>query len=124
MLNTSKPICFAATTRPQQAKNFYQEVLDLSLTEDNPYALVFDANGTMLRVQKVQEHSPARHTVLGWEVADIAATIRQMIKKGIRFERYEGLAQDSLGVWTSPAGAKVAWFNDPDGNILSLTQFQ
>jgi catechol 2,3-dioxygenase-like lactoylglutathione lyase family enzyme len=123
MLNTAKPICFAATTNPNLAKKFYKDVLSLSLVEDNPFALVFDANGTMLRVQKVQEHSPARHTVLGWEVADIAATIRQMAKKGVRFERYDGLTQDPLGVWISPVGAKVAWFNDPDGNILSLTQF-
>jgi predicted enzyme related to lactoylglutathione lyase len=124
MLNTSKLIGFVATTKPESAKKFYKDVLGLPITEDNPFALVFDANGIMLRVQKVQEHSPAIHTVLGWEVADIATTIRQMTKKGIRFERYDGLTQDSLGVWTSPAGAKVAWFNDPDGNVLSLTQFQ
>ncbi len=123
MLNASKLIGFTATTNPTSARKFYKDTLGLSLIEDNPFALVFDANGTMLRVQKVQAHSPARHTVLGWDVADIAATIRQMAKKGVRFERYDGLTQDSLGVWISPAGAKVAWFNDPDGNILSLTQF-
>ena len=124
MLNTSKLIGFAATTKPKLAKQFYRDVLGLSLIEDNPFALVFDANGIMLRVQKVQDHSPAGHTVLGWEVDDIATIIRQMTKKGVAFERYEGLQQDGLGIWTSPAGAKVAWFNDPDGNILSLTQFR
>jgi predicted enzyme related to lactoylglutathione lyase len=124
MLNTAKPICFAATTNPKLAKKFYKDILDLSLVEDTPFALVFDANGTMLRVQKVQEHSPARHTVLGWEVADIATTIREMTKKGVCFERFDGLPQDALGAWTTPDGSKVAWFKDTDGNILSLTQFR
>jgi catechol 2,3-dioxygenase-like lactoylglutathione lyase family enzyme len=122
MLN-SKIISFVATRNPASAVKFYAETLGLRLVSDDPFAIVFDANGTMLRVQKVHELVPARHTVLGWEVADIRAKTRELMKRGVRFERYEGLAQDEAGVWTAPSGAKVAWFKDPDGNTLSLTQF-
>jgi catechol 2,3-dioxygenase-like lactoylglutathione lyase family enzyme len=124
MLNTAKLIGFAATTNPASAKKFYKDILGLSLVEDNPFALVFDANGTMLRVQKVQNHSPAKHTILGWEVDDLAAAIQRLVKKGIRLERYDGLVQDALGTWITPDGSKVGWFKDPDGNILSLTEFR
>jgi catechol 2,3-dioxygenase-like lactoylglutathione lyase family enzyme len=124
MLKTSKIICFTATANPARAKKFYRHTLGLSLVEDGPFALVFDANGTMLRVQKVGELHPATHTNLGWEVADIRATTKQLTRKGVRFERYEGLPQDATGVWTTPDGSQVAWFKDPDGNTLSLTEFR
>jgi predicted enzyme related to lactoylglutathione lyase len=124
MLNTSKAICFVATKHPARAREFYEKVLGLTLNEDGPFALVFDANGAMLRVQKVKEFTPAKHTVLGWDVPDIRAKIKELEKRGVRFERFDGFGQDELGIWTSPAGSKVAWFKDPDGNTLSLTQFQ
>jgi predicted enzyme related to lactoylglutathione lyase len=124
MLKTSKAICFVATQHPARARKFYEETLGLTLVEDGPFALVFDANGTMLRVQKVEKVVPATHTVLGWDVPDIRAKIKELSKRGVRFERFEGMEQDESGVWTSPAGGKIAWFKDPDGNTLSLTQFQ
>jgi predicted enzyme related to lactoylglutathione lyase len=124
MLNASKLICFAATTKPAVAMKFYRDTLGLSLIEDGPFALVFDANGIMLRVQKVESLPPVRHTILGWQVDDIGSTIERMTKRGVRFERYEGLPQDVLGVWTTPDGSRVAWFKDHDGNILSLTEFR
>ena len=120
----SKVIGFVATQNPASARKFYAETLGLRLISDDPYAIVFDANGTMLRVQKVQELLPAKHTVLGWEVADIRAKTGELTKRGVRFERYDGLMQDELGIWMAPSGAKVAWFKDPDGNTLSLTQFR
>jgi catechol 2,3-dioxygenase-like lactoylglutathione lyase family enzyme len=123
MLTKSKPICFAATTKPAEAKAFYGDTLGLSLVDDGPFALVFNANGTMLRVQKVREIPLAAYTTLGWEVGDIRSTIQRLCKQGVRFERYDGLPQDELGLWTTPDGSKVAWFKDPDGNILSLTEF-
>jgi catechol 2,3-dioxygenase-like lactoylglutathione lyase family enzyme len=123
MLNQLKLICFVATTKPAEAKAFYGDTLGLSLVEESPFALIFDANRTMLRVQKVRELSPAAFTTLGWKVGDIHSTIRQLSTKGVRFERYDGLPQDELGVWTTPDGSKVAWFKDPDKNILSLTEF-
>ena len=92
------------------------------MSEDG-FAIVFDANGVMLRVQKVQSHTPPPYTVLGWEVADVHAAVEALSGRGVTVERYEGMGQDESGVWTSPAGAHIAWFRDPDGNTLSLTQF-
>ncbi len=122
-MDKSKIISFVATQNPASALKFYAITLGLKLVSDDPFAIVFDVNGTMLRVQKVQELLPARHTVLGWEVADIYARNKELTKRGVRFERYDGLPQDESGVWTTPSGSKVAWFKDPDGNMLSLTQF-
>jgi predicted enzyme related to lactoylglutathione lyase len=123
-MRKSKIISFVATQNPASALKFYETALGLTLVNDDPFAMVFDANGTMLRVQKVHELLPAKHTVLGWEVEDICAKTTELTKRGVRFERYDGLGQDEVGVWTSPSGAKVAWFKDPDGNTLSMTQFQ
>ncbi len=123
MLNTSKAICFAATTKPEQARKFYGDILGLSLMEDTPFALVYDANGTMLRIQKVREVVVAGYTILGWEVDNISTMVKDLGKKDVRFMRYQGLPQDDAGVWTTPDGSRVAWFKDPAGNTLSLTQF-
>ena len=122
MLNESRIVCFLATKNPEIAKEFYQDILGLKLIEDTPHALVFDANGTTLRIQKVREHTPAKHTSVGWEVNNIRANIEALLKKDVCFERYEGLQQDELGIWRTLDGAQIAWFKDPDGNILSLTQ--
>ena len=124
MLGDSKLIGFVATQNPARAREFYEKTLGLTLVSEDPFSLVFDANRTMLRVQKVQEVAPAAYTVLGWAVPDIQAEVIELSKRGVRFEHYEGLAQDPLGIWTSPSGAKVTWFKDPDGNTLSLTQFR
>jgi catechol 2,3-dioxygenase-like lactoylglutathione lyase family enzyme len=123
MLTSHDLIAFVATKRPDDAKAFYGTVLGLRLVEDSPFALVFDAAGTMLRVQKVRELVPAPHTALGWRVADIRAEVEALAARGVAFERYPGLEQDDLGIWTSPAGGRIVWFRDPDGNVLSLTQF-
>jgi len=108
MLNTSKIISFVATKNPAAAREFYERTLGLAVVSDDPFALVFNVNGTMLRVAKVQELAPAKHTVLGWDVQDIRAEIEQLTKRGVRFERYAGLPQDEQGIWTSPIGAKIA----------------
>ena len=122
MLTHCDIIAFIATTQPEQARVFYSEVLGLRLMEDTPFALVFDANGTMLRIQKVQTLTPAGHTVLGWHVVDVHETVEILLKRGIIFDRYPGLPQDEQGIWTTPDGNKIAWFTDPDGNTLSLTE--
>jgi predicted enzyme related to lactoylglutathione lyase len=77
----------------------------------------------MLRVQKVEELAPPGHTVLGWEVPDVTTAVKRLQKAGVKFQRYEGLGQDPLGIWTAPSGGRIAWFKDPDGNTLSLTEF-
>lgn len=115
-------VAFVATAEPQGARRFYESVLGFRLLEDTPFALVFDMAGTPLRVQKLGAFAPAAHTVIGWSVKDIAAAVKALGEKGVSFERFEGLAQDELGIWASPSGAKIAWFKDPAGNLLSLTQ--
>jgi len=117
-------VAFVGTCDAERARKFYRDTLGLRLVLDQlPAALVFDANGTMLRVTPVKELHPKRYTVLGWEVPDIVAAAKALEKAGVRFERYGGFEQDELGIWTAPGGvAKVAWFNDPDGNILGISQ--
>lgn len=122
-LKRSAVIAFLATRDMAAAKEFYEGLLGLRLVSQEPFALVFDARGTMLRVTPVSDMKPAGHTVLGWDVADIRAEVHDLTGKGIKLELFDGLQQDEWGVWTSPSGARVAWFKDPDGNILSLTQF-
>lgn len=122
MLGSEKIIAFVATTGAARAREFYEGVLGLRVVSDDPFALVLDAGGTMLRLQKVSEHRPAPFTVLGWAVADIRAAVEGLRAAGVTFERFPGMDQDERGIWTAPGGARVAWFKDPDGNTLSLTQ--
>ena len=124
MLTHSALIAFIATTLPEQAKAFYTEALGMTLVDDTPFALVYNANGTMLRIQKVQAHTPASHTVLGWQVSNIREAVEKLLRCGITCERYAGLSQDEQGIWTTPDGNRIAWFCDPDGNVLSFTEFQ
>jgi predicted enzyme related to lactoylglutathione lyase len=124
MLGSSALIVFAGATDLGRARVFYEQVLGLPMTEQSDFACVFDANGTMLRVTAVPEVSRAGYTVLGWQVADIAATVGDLSAQGVVFLRYDSMDQDDSGVWTTPGGDQVAWFADPDGNILSLTQFR
>jgi catechol 2,3-dioxygenase-like lactoylglutathione lyase family enzyme len=123
MLGSSPIIAFVASTDPERARGFYADTLGLRLVRQDAFALELDAGGTMLRVVTVRELHPAGYTVLGWIVDDIAARIRELAGRGVAFARYDGMEQDDDGVWTSPSGARVAWFADPDGNTLSLTEF-
>ena len=125
ILGSSKLMAFAAVTDMVKSRAFYEGVLGLRLVEDEkPFALVFDANGTMLRVTPVGEHHALPHTVLGWAVASIEDTVQKLVAAGVEFQRYPGMNDgNALGIWTAPGGARVAWFKDPDGNLLSLTQF-
>ena len=123
MLGSSELVAFAAAKDLDRARAFYEKTLGLTVTEHNDFACVLDAHGTMLRVTAVPEVSPAGYTVLGWRVTDITAAVRGLTDKGVGFTRYDGMDQDDDGIWTTPGGDKVAWFTDPDGNVLSLTQF-
>jgi catechol 2,3-dioxygenase-like lactoylglutathione lyase family enzyme len=123
MLSESKIIGFVATSNPAKARQFYEKALGLTFVSSDQFAMVFEANGTMLRIQKVDQVNPGRYTTLGWEVIDIQREVDTLSKRGVAFARYEGLNQDDRGIWTAPGKAKIAWFTDPDGNILSLTEF-
>ena len=122
MLADKELKAFVPTVKPAEAKKFYKNILGLKLLSEDNYALEFEANGTLLRVIIVPELIPHPFTVLGWNVADIASTIQSLNKKGVYCEKYDFFEQDSLGIWLSPGGSKVAWFKDQDGNILSLTE--
>lgn len=124
MLENQPIIAFVATKNPPVSRRFYEDVLGLRFVADEPAALIFDTGeGVMLRVQKVDALHPHPFTALGWVVEDIRGTVEELKKRGVRFEKYEFLSQDDLGIWTTPDGAGVAWFKDPDGNVLSLTAF-
>ena len=122
MLSTSSLVGFVATAHPNEARQFYGTKLGLKLVEEGPYALVFTANESQLRVQKVASVANIPYTALGWSVTDIVGTARWLLKQGVGLERYEGLTQDELGIWRTPDGSSVAWFRDPDGNTLSITE--
>ena len=116
-------ITFLLTQKAEAALLFYRDLLGLTFLGDDGFALAFDMNGVLLRIAKVPEFTAAQNTVLGWESRDIRQSIIALSQKGIAFERYPNLGQDELGIATFPGGDKVAWFKDPDGNVLSLTQF-
>ena len=121
----ASPVTFVITAHRTRSKLFYAEVLGLRVLGEDDHAVTFDlGNRTPMRLTTVPGHKPSSHTVLGWHVADIRTAVRDLKAKGAEFQVYDGYGQDGDGVWSSPdGGAKVAWFNDPDGNVLSLTQF-
>ncbi|MGA2185290.1 MAG: VOC family protein [Bryobacteraceae bacterium] len=121
MLGSHKLIAFLAVRNADTARAFYRDKLGLRLVSEDRFALVFDANGTMLRVVPVGEIPQVRWTVLGWEVPDIVAAAQQLEAGGVKLERFEWV-KDERGIWTAPGGDKVAWFKDPDGNTLSISQ--
>ena len=124
MTPLDKPILFLATANPAKAREFYEKVIGLEFVADEFPALVFRVGGSMLRIQKVEAVRKAQYTALGWEVEDMRATVKRLRAADVVFQRYEGLDQDKDNIWHSPSGALVAWFEDPDGNILSLTEFK
>ncbi len=120
---SAKVVTFIHTRDRERAKAFYHGALGFPLIADDAFACVLDAHGAPLRITHIPDHTPNPHTVLGWSVHDIVETIAALTAAGVTMQIYEGFGQDAMGVWTSPDGAaKVAWFNDPDGNNLSLTQ--
>lgn len=123
MLGSSKIVALVPTKDAKRARSFYEGALGLRFVSEDKFALVLDANGIMLRVTKVPEFKPQPFTIVGWEVPDIAQAVSSLGEKGVHFENYGLPGQDAQGIWSAPSGAKVAWFQDVDGNVLSLTQF-
>ena len=119
-------VAFVPTTNPTRARPFFENVLNLRFVSEDPFALVFDGHGVTIRVvnvSSVKGFHPAPFTILGWEVPDVASAVSDLSARGVTFERYPGMAQDSAGIWSSPSGARIAWFKDPDGNVLAVTQY-
>jgi catechol 2,3-dioxygenase-like lactoylglutathione lyase family enzyme len=122
MLAASTPVAFLATASPDRTRAFYAETLGLPLLVDDEFSLVFDLHGVSLRVQKVRELQPHPFTALGWQVMNAAGIVDALRARGVVFERYPFLQQDAHDLWDAPGGARVAWFKDPDGNLLSITE--
>ena len=122
MLGSAEIIGFVPVADCDKARAFYEGVLGLRFVKDDGFAVVMSANGIMLRLVKVQAVTPAQHTILGWRVEGIEGVIQQLQGKRVQFVRYGFFKQDELGIWTAPNGDKIAWFKDPDGNTLSLSE--
>lgn len=122
-LNNHNLIAFVTVVDADRAKAFYRDTLGLRLvSEELPYALVFDVNGIMLRLAIGRNGPAPRGTVLGWAVPDISSAATDLERAGVQLEQYGFPTQDARGIWTTPTGAKVAWFKDPDGNVLSISE--
>jgi len=123
MLGSLNIVAFVPTRDSGKAKAFYEGVLGLRFVKDDGFALVLDANAIMVRVATVPApFTPAQFTILGWQVTQIEKVVKALQEKGVHFERFGFFEQDALGIWTAPTGEKVAWFKDPDGNVLSVSQ--
>lgn len=122
MISGSKLIGFIPTQNPERALSFYQDVLGLRFISEDSFAIVMESNGIMIRLVRIEKFTAAPYTILGWQVDDIESTVKQLIAKGLVFNRYPFLEQNEDGIWTAPEGAKVAWFHDLDGNTLSFSQ--
>jgi catechol 2,3-dioxygenase-like lactoylglutathione lyase family enzyme len=125
LLASAHVIAFVPTRNPAKARVFYEKTLGLKFVSEDPFALVFEAHGVVLRianVSNVRDFKPAPFTILGWEVGNAEKTVEALTVKGVKFERFPGMNQNEVGIWDSPSGARVAWFKDPDGNTLSVTE--
>jgi catechol 2,3-dioxygenase-like lactoylglutathione lyase family enzyme len=122
MLSTSPIIGFIPTRDAARARTFYEHTLGLRFISQDEFAVVFDANGSMVRITIVGDFTPAPFTIFGWQVQDIEPEVAELTAKGVAFNRYGFLNQNEAGIWDAPGGARVAWFTDPDGNTLSLSQ--
>ena len=122
MLSSEKLVAFVSTTNADHARAFFRDTLGLALLSEDNFALVFDSGGTHLRVSLAKEVKPAAYTVLGWDVKDIRAAVLELKAVGVVFEIFGFFKQDDLGIWVAPGGTQVAWFKDPDGNLLSVAQ--
>jgi catechol 2,3-dioxygenase-like lactoylglutathione lyase family enzyme len=123
VLATAKLIAFIPTRNADRARAFYETTLGLRFVQDDQFALVMDSNGTMVRIVRAPEFTPFPFTLLGWDVPDIDVAVNDLSARGVQFHRYGFLEQSPTGIWTAPGGAaKVAWFPDPDGNLLSISQ--
>jgi len=118
-----EPVSFIATIKAKKSRHFYETVLGLQCLSEDSFAIVFALGSTQLRIQKVEFIPAINHTVLGWNVGNLKECVTDLTNNGVQFEFFAQLPQDALGIWSSPSGASIAWFKDPDENTLSLTEF-
>jgi catechol 2,3-dioxygenase-like lactoylglutathione lyase family enzyme len=121
MLDAFPIIGFIPVTDPVRARSFYVDQLGLEFVADDGFAIVLRGHGNMIRLVRTGEFTPVQYTILGWEVPELGPAITALTQAGVSFSRYAWAKQDELGIWTAPNGNQVAWFQDPDGNVLSLS---
>ena len=122
MLAEETLVAFLGTSDPERARAFYEGVLALPLVGDNEHLMTFQSGAARVALQKLSSVTPPQGTALNWHVRDLREIMRGLMARGVAFERFAGMEQDELGVWSPEPGTGVAWFKDPDGNLLSLTQ--
>ena len=122
MLGTNTLMGFIPTADAERARKFYVDTLGLEFVLDDQFALVLKSGANSIRVVRTGSFTPATYTILGWEVADMRGSVKELTAAGVSFLRFSYFEQDAAGIWTAPTGAMVAWFHDPDGNVLSLSQ--
>jgi len=122
MLGKTDIVAMIPTTDTAKARSFFEGVLGLSFVREDGFALVFSANGIMIRVVRLEKFTPVQYTILGWQVKEIEKVVVRLQEQGVHFERFGFFKQDDLEIWTAPNGDKVAWFKDPDGNTLSVSE--
>ncbi|HXU21245.1 MAG TPA: VOC family protein [Verrucomicrobiae bacterium] len=122
MLSAGKLIGFVPTRDSTRAREFYEGKLGFQFVSDDPFALVMRAGKNLIRIAKVKDFTPAQYTVLGWEVENIEVIVKWLQERGVVFEKYPFVQDQTLGIWTAPNGDEVAWFKDPDGNVLSVSR--
>jgi catechol 2,3-dioxygenase-like lactoylglutathione lyase family enzyme len=122
VLGDARAVAFVGSQDLEASERFYRGVLGLKLVESSSHACVYDMHGTMLRVTRVDIAARAPYTVLGWTVEDIVGAVERLRARGVTFKRFGGTEQDAAAIWRAPGGTRVAWFEDPDANTLSITQ--
>jgi catechol 2,3-dioxygenase-like lactoylglutathione lyase family enzyme len=122
MLENETLVAFLATSKPAAARAFFEGVLGLTFVEEHEHLVVFQSGAARLNLQKTNAVTPPHGTALGWNVKDLRGAMKQLVQRGVTFERFDGMGQDEMGVWSPAPGTGVAWFKDPDGNLLSLSQ--
>jgi catechol 2,3-dioxygenase-like lactoylglutathione lyase family enzyme len=122
MLASGKLVGFVPTKDSTKTREFYEGKLGFQFVSDDQFALVMQAGESMIRIAKTKDFTPAQYTVMGWEVPDVEVMVQWLNKRGVKFEKYPFIKDQESGIWITPNGDKVAWFKDPDGNVLSLSQ--
>jgi catechol 2,3-dioxygenase-like lactoylglutathione lyase family enzyme len=123
MLASGRIVGIVPTLDSKRAREFYEAKLGFQFVSEDPFALVVRAGDTKIRVSKVpKDFTPVAFTILGWEVQNIEAVVAWLKGRGVTCEKYPFVQDQELGIWTAPNGDKVAWFKDPDGNVLSVAQ--
>jgi catechol 2,3-dioxygenase-like lactoylglutathione lyase family enzyme len=122
MLRNQTLVAFMATSKPDAARALFEGVRGLTFVGEHEHLVMFQSGATQLMLQKTTAVTPPHGAALGWSVGDLRGTMKALVDRGVTFERFEGMDQDASGVWSPASGTGVAWFKDPDGNLLSLSQ--